>query len=264
MTNSKDKQKTPVPKGPALSRRTLLGAAGAAAGALALPRFSNAPAYAAGTSPFAMIGVNLASLEGNPGAIPGVPNHDYLVPQPSDMDYLRSRGVSMIRLPFQWARLQPALYGPLDQTFLGFLTTLVDHAGTVGMSVLLDVHNFGSYGSNKIGDGTLTGAHLADLWAKIAGVFAGKPGLAGYDLMNEPSNMPTTSAWPQAAQTVVNAIRAVDTNTTIVVEGDHWSTCAQWTTYNNTLLINDPANNLVYSAHLYLDRDSSGTHVDWP
>src|SRR5258708_29708120 len=164
MTNSKDKQKTPVPKGPALSRRTLLGAAGAAAGALALPRFFNAPAYAAGTSPFAMIGVNLASLEGNPGAIPGVPNHDYLVPQPSDMDYLRSRGVSMIRLPFQWARLQPALYGPLDQTFLGYITTLVDHASATGMYVMPDVHNFGGYGNDKIGDGTLKADALSDLW----------------------------------------------------------------------------------------------------
>ena len=40
--------------------------------------------------------------------------------------------------------------------------------------------------------------------------------------------MPSPTAWPSAAQAAINAIREVDSTTSIYVEGDHWSSAAGW------------------------------------
>jgi hypothetical protein len=74
--------------------------------------------------------------------------------------------------------------------------------------------------------------------------------------MNEPNNMPTPQTWPNAAQAAVNAIRAVDMNTPIVVEGDEWASAQYWMSYNANLKITDPANDIIYSAHSYFDNSS--------
>ena len=79
--------------------------------------------------------------------------------------------------------------------------------------------------------------------------------------MNEPNNMPSPSTWPDAAQAAVNAIRTVDMNTPIIVEGDEWASSQYWQAYNANLNITDPANNIVYEAHQYFD-NGSGTYTE--
>ncbi len=55
----------------------------------------------------------------------------------------------------------------------------------------------------------------------------------------------------------------VDTATKLYVEGDFYASAGAWTTYNRNLSVSDSADNLVYEAHVYGDRDSSGQHYDW-
>ncbi|WP_435126740.1 glycoside hydrolase family 5 protein [Actinacidiphila sp. bgisy144] len=244
-----------------LTRRGLLAASGATAAALALGGTLATRASAA--TPAFYAGANLSGLEVNTSAIPGVARTDYAVPTTTELDYLRAHGIGVIRLPFNWQRMQPTLGSDLDPTYLGFVNTLVDYAGAHSQALILDVHTFGSYGSDKIGSDAVTTADFADLWTKLATEFAGRRGVAGYDLMNEPNAMPTATAWPDAAQAAVDAIRAVDKHTAIFCEGDNWSSAASWQSVNGDLDITDPGNNLIYSAHVYFDRDSSGTHFDW-
>ena len=245
-----------------LTRRRFIGVSGAVvAGALAATALPAAIARAATNDFFA--GANLSGLEVNNSVQPGTPNVDYAVPTNAELDYLAARGLKHVRLPFSWERMQPTLGGALDSDYLALVTSLADHAGANGIGLLLDVHNYGGYGGNKLGDGTLTTADFADLWTRLATAFVGHAGVAGYDLMNEPSNLPSTTAWPEAAQAAVTAIRAVDTATAIYVEGDHWSSSASWVAVNGSLNISDPNDNLLYSAHVYFDRDSSGTHFVW-
>ena len=211
--------------------------------------------------PTGAIGVNLAGLEFNPGAQPGRPGWDYAVPSTGELDYFRSRGLSEIRLPILWERLQPTLGGALDAGYVGIIRGLLDYAGGHGMKIILDLHNYGSYRGQKLGSG-VSAAQFQDVWRRTAQTFGKNPGLGGYDLMNEPHDL-AAGTWPRYAQAAVDAIRQVDRVTSIHVEGDAWSSAGSWTQANGALAIRDPSNAIIYSAHLYLDRDNSGTHFDW-
>jgi endoglucanase len=213
-------------------------------------------------------GVNLSGLDFNPGAIPGRPNWDYPVPTGSELSYYKSKGLLLVRLPVLWERLQPGLLAsaeppPIAAGYFRAICVLLNAAHDRGMKIILDLHDYGGYAGNQIGGGVVTNAMFASLWSQLAQRLRNYPGLAGYDLMNEPQGMPSASAWPDAAQAAVNAIRVQDMNTPIYVEGDNWASATTWQQVNGALSIADPANKIVYEAHVYGDQDSSGTHFIW-
>lgn len=208
------------------------------------------------------IGVNVSGMEyGGAGA---VANTNYVVPTLSELQYYHSQGQYLIRLPISWTSLQPSLNGALDATYLANIESVLNNAASLGMKVMIDLHDYGAYNGNKIGGGTVTDTNFADLWLKLASAVSGNPGLAGYDLMNEPNNMPTATAWTDAAQAAITAIRTVDMSAPIYVEGNHWANSYDWSTVNpGFTTLNDPANNLIFEAHVYLDSNDSGTNYDW-
>ena len=209
------------------------------------------------------IGINLSALE-NGTDVPGTANKDYALPTDAEFDFLRSKDLTLVRLPFKWERLQPIRSAPLDTAYLSYIQTAVRRAAARGIKIILDCHNFGGYGAHKIGGGLVTNADFADLWLRLAAVFAGNSGIAAYDLMNEPSNMPTLDVWQPVAQAAIYAIREVDITTPIYVEGNNYSSAFTWADQNPTLhQLNDPSHLLIFSAHVYLDRDNSGTHYSW-
>ena len=210
------------------------------------------------------VGVNLAGMEFGRN-YPGVAGADYFVPTHDEVDYYLGKGIRTIRLPFQWERMQPALSGPLDPVYLRNVQDFANYAASRGMSVILDLHNFGEYRGHKLGDGTLTNDQFADFWKRLATTFAPDGGVHfAYDIMNEPHDMPAHSAWPSAAQAAIDAIRTVDAAALIYVEGDEWSSAYRWVANNPTLqTLKDPSSRLVFSAHAYADRNNSGTHFTW-
>lgn len=150
-------------------------------------------------------GVNLAGMEFAPTAIPGVVGTSYFVPTAAEFDYYKAKGLTLMRVPFLWERIQPALGGALDPTYLGYLNTIVGYAAARGMTVILDVHNYGAYltgGANHtIGaaDGVVTQAHFTDLWTRLATYFKGQP--VWYGLQNEPHDF---AAGPYTANLVIH------------------------------------------------------------
>jgi endoglucanase len=210
------------------------------------------------------IGVCLSGMEWGT-AVPGRPGSDYFIPTATEYSYFHSQHLNMVRLPFRWERIQPSLRGPLAPAYLSELKAQLAIAASFNMTVLLDVHNYARYGNAVINGsvGSLTNADFADLWRRLATEFVGMPGLHGYDLMNEPHDMPSLTTWPSAAQEAINAIRTVDKSTPIHLEGNQWSGAAQWGDINPAFPLTDPSNLIRYSAHCYLDRDNSGTHFNW-
>ncbi len=212
---------------------------------------------AAGTDEF-LRGVNLAGAEFGEHDLPGTYGQTYIYPNATELDYYKSKGLTLIRLPFRWERLQPSLGGPLDATELARMDEFVSAARARGMKVILDPHNYARYYGNLIGSAAVPNSAFTDFWRKLAGYYSGETTIYAYGLMNEPNN--TNGLWPAAAQAGVDGIRAVDMTHTILVPGDGWSGAWSWQEHNANLSVNDPANNYMYEAHQYFDNDHSGKY----
>ena len=100
-------------------------------------------------------GINLSGGEYNPGRRPAVYARDYIYPSSQELDYYTRKGFTVVRLPYCWERLQPSLFGNLDQTELARITSVVHAAAERGMKIILSPHNFGRYIHN--GTDTLIG-----------------------------------------------------------------------------------------------------------
>lgn len=204
-----------------------------------------------------MFGVNLSGAEfGGSGLKYG---YNYIYPSASSIKYYADQGVDFMRLPFKWERLQHTLGGPLDQAELGRIQTFLDNAQANGVKVVLDVHNFGSFNGAGIGSESVPVAAFQDFWTKVASALGNHPALDGYGLMNEPAHVVTP--WAGIAQQTIDAIRTVDTDTQIYVSGAGWSGAMNWKKDNDGMkYLVDPSGKLVFEAHQYFDKRSSGTY----
>jgi aryl-phospho-beta-D-glucosidase BglC (GH1 family) len=207
-----------------------------------------------------MIGINISGAEFGSGW-GGQNDREYHWPTLSELQFYKDKGVDLVRLPFTWERMQPNAWGALNPSELALLKRVLTDAATLGMDIIIDLHNYGRYYGQRLNaDGGPTSAQFADFWTKLASEIKGFSSLVGYDLMNEPNNMTHPDAWKNAAQAAVNAIRVIDKDNIIFVEGNDWSGAWSWKDVNSNFIINDPANKLVYQAHQYFDRDSSGVY----
>ncbi|WP_067145360.1 cellulase family glycosylhydrolase [Pseudotamlana agarivorans] len=209
-------------------------------------------------------GINLAGADFGSN-MPGTYNVDYTYPTESELDYYKTKGLKLVRLPFKWERIQHTLNGNLNTDELSRIQTFLQAAAASDMQVILDLHNYCRYklnGSEQIiGSSNLSIAHVKDLWTKLAAALKDSTNLYGYGIMNEPHDLLNSTPWFDIAQEIINGIRSTDTKTTIIVGGDSWSSAERWMTYSDNLKnLSDPSNKLIYEAHVYFDKDASGTY----
>lgn len=212
-------------------------------------------------------GVNLAGAEFNSKTLPGRYGYDYIYPPAQDLSHFRSLGMTVIRLPFRWERIQPALNGELDGAELGRIRNVVETARGLDLCVVLDVHNYGAYAGQTIGSSTVPESALADLWRRLAAAFANQPNVA-FGLMNEPAALPI-SQWASIAQRTVEAVRATGARNLVLVSGGRWSGAHEWQktvggisnaeAFRN---FSDSAGNFVFEVHQYADPGYSGTKTE--
>lgn len=222
-----------------------------------------------------MLGVNLSGAEWGDENLPGQHGTHYTFHSQRSYQYWASKALGLIRLGFRWERLQPELFGPLDDAYLALLRQSALWARNSAVQLIIQPHNFGRYrilenGAHRehvIDDHPLfakprvTRHAFADLWARLSREFRDDAGVYGYDLMNEPHDM-GRGDWRRISQCAVDAIRAAGDGKLILVPGDAWSSSAKWAAANGPVSwINDPAGNFQYEAHCYFDRDGSGKYA---
>jgi endoglucanase len=210
-----------------------------------------------------MIGINLAGAEF--GTVGGAYGTAYIYPTKANIDYYASQGMEIIRLPFRWERIQPQKDGALDPVELGRIREIVDYAAGKGMTVALDVHNYGmSYGNKMIGSADLPNSSFADLWSKLATEFRTDDNV-WFGIMNEPHKHSATQ-WIEAANAAIKAIRDTGADQKILVPGTYWSGAHSWMSTDNHSVVGngvkDPLNNFAFEVHQYFDHDSSGTSTN--
>ena len=213
-----------------------------------------------------LIGVNISGGEFNPLYVPGIYNTNYVYPSQSEINYFASKGMTVIRVPFSWERMQPTVNGALDTAELARLDAVVNMCTAKGMSTVLDPHNYGAYRNITVG---VPGGHpntmFADFWKKMAAHYLNNPKVI-LGLMNEPIGPSMTAAtWLASAQAAINAIRQTGSKHLILVPSTYWDHPKDFVQVNAATMINitDPGNNYAYEVHQYLDYDGSGTHTDY-
>ncbi|MBB3950502.1 glycoside hydrolase family 5 protein [Aureimonas jatrophae] len=142
-------------------------------------------------------------------------------------DYLASKGIRLVRLPFLWEHTQPRLFGPLglemdgygsnrrdpDRNSLQMIKSQVAKAEARGIKVVLECKNYGARavpdaagsmaartgygrgGKYAIGSPEVPHEAFADFWHKMAAEFASDPTVIGFDIMNEPTKMVAGETW---------------------------------------------------------------------
>ena len=153
----------------------------------------------------------------------------------ADFDHIAALGVNVVRLPFWYRNLQDE-NGIWRADAFQRLDWCVAQAAKRGIYTILDLH--GVPGGQTDGDSTgrirkpkETGVDFdfwknaedqrrsIEIWTRVAAHFQGNPWVAAYDLLNEPSGAPTRDSLWAMYDRFYKAIRAVDSDHVISVEG---------------------------------------------
>jgi endoglucanase len=212
-----------------------------------------------------LVSINIAGAEFSSGAIPGKNGTNFFFPGKDYFAKWKERGITLVRFPLKWERLQPKLYGPLDPAYTKLLDDMLAQANAYGVKVILDIHNYARYNNNVIGSAKVTFSDYRKLGELIGNRYKNNPAVYGYDIMNEPYGE-ADKYWPQAAQAGINGIRVYDKKKPLFVEGRSYSGAYTWSWYNDPMAaLTDPkANNIIYSAHAYIDENGSGQYKTSP
>ncbi|MFT3966513.1 MAG: cellulase family glycosylhydrolase [Sphingobium sp.] len=209
----------------------------------------------------ALPGVNISG--GEFGGTGGKLGTNYIYPSKSEISYYAAQGFKVLRIPFRWERLQPTPYAALSATDRNALKTAVTQANALGLTVVLDMHNYGqrqtSTGTFDVGSANVTAEALTDAWVKIMEDYRGNPQL-WVGLMNEP-NRQSPDNWWRIANQVVQDLRNQKIDNKILVPGTAWTGAHSWISSGNAAraaAFVDPSNNYAFEVHQYLDGGSAG------
>ncbi|MDR3710687.1 MAG: glycoside hydrolase family 5 protein [Capsulimonadaceae bacterium] len=214
--------------------------------------------------PLDLTGVNLSGGEfahPKPGES-SVYGRNFMYPNESEFDYFAAHGFNIIRLPFLWEVLQPALDKPILADELKRLKSTVSCATSKGLVVLLDPHDGDRYFGKLIGSPDAPNDAFAAFWSTMATEFKNNPRVY-FGLVNEPNGV-SPAQWFASAQAAVYAIRKAGAKNVILVPGLDFTGGHTWLASGSAIMnkIDDPINNTLFEVHQYLDEDNSGTHPD--
>lgn len=207
------------------------------------------------------MGVNLAGGEFRTKTLPGVHGRDYAYPDAATGAPFLAAGMNTVRLPFRWERLQPTPMKPLDSRELARLDASIE--GLRGFKlIVLDLHDYASYKGAKLGTADAPGMLLVDFWTRLAKHYR-HDGRLAFGLMNEPNGI-SGEVWRDIAQQTLLGIRATGARNLVLVPGSNWTGAHSWTkggersnAYRMKNL-HDPAGNMAFEMHQYLDPSSGG------
>jgi endoglucanase len=222
-------------------------------------------------------GVNLAGAEfglSSPTSVPGTAGSDYFWPADSVVDYYLARGMTVLRVPVLWERLQRTLLSDLNAPDMAELDRIITRATSAGAHVVIDLHNhmrrWVGQTRTLVGTGSVTRAALNDFWRRMAIRYRANP-LVIFGLMNEP-NSDMGGALSDADNVAIQngvaaAIRATRATNLILFSANRYSAMHQFT-YGDTaykaahLGFLDPGGHSAWDLHQFLDVDYRGAAAE--
>ncbi len=246
-----------------------------------------------GSDPFRLSGVNWYGFETTTFVAHGLWAQDYKF----ILNAVKANGYNVVRIPFsnEMVETNPVptalsftnASGPINidlqgLTSLQILDKIIDHAGKIGLHVILDNHRSEAGNSAEANglwytDQFPESSWLRD-WAALTLRYRNKPAVIGMDLRNEPhfayaggacwtgDTFPSTNGcpvsdtahnWPGAAERAGNLVLSINPRLLIFVEGtDEYNFIFTWFGGSLNGVANFPvtlnrSHKLVYSAHDY-------------
>jgi aryl-phospho-beta-D-glucosidase BglC (GH1 family) len=178
----------------------------------------------------------------------------------ADLNNIAGAGFNCVRVPVWWGNF----YSITNSTSTGWrsdaftmLDWVVTNCAARGIYVVIDMHGVvggqstsddtGQQNLNAYWTNTVDQSETAYMWAQLASHYSTNNAVAGYDLINEPINTPSSAAVWTAYNSLYHTIRAVDPNHMIIMEGTwgnwDWNMLPAPSTYGWT--------NIAYSMHEY-------------
>ena len=194
---------------------------------------------------------------------------------PPDAAFIASLGMNCVRLPVNCRHWQDeARPGEIDPAGFARLDRAVDACAAAGLYTVIDLHaaagwqNHHWHSDNPFHRPLLWHSrHFQDqavtLWEAIAARYAGRPEVAGYNVLNEPADESGT-ALAAFYRRAVSAIRAIDERHMVFLDGNRYA--REFDGFG------EPFDNAVYAVHQYPEPGSaeggpypgitSGRHFD--
>jgi endoglucanase len=183
-----------------------------------------------------------------------------------DIDRIAGWGFNSIRVPMHYAlftpRDQPGVY--LEEGFL-LIDSLLSWCEANHLYLILDLHcapggqnndNISDYDPSfpSLWESATNQSRTVDLWKKLAERYATKQWIGGYDLLNETARDLGTGNVPLRALygSITGAIREVDTNHIVFIEGNWYAT-------DFSGLTPPWDKNMAYSFHKYWNTPDAGS-----
>jgi endoglucanase len=194
---------------------------------------------------------------------------------PQDAAFIASLGMNCVRLPVNYRHWEDdARPGELDYSGFAHLDRAIDACAAAGLYTVIDLHaapgaqNHHWHSDNPFHK-PLFWQHRSfqdraiALWEAIASRYAGRPEVAGYNVLNEPADESGT-ALVAFYHRAVAAIRAVDGRHMVFLDGNRYS--------REFPGFGEPFENAVYAIHQYPEPgfadggpypgQTNGHHVD--
>lgn len=173
-----------------------------------------------------------------------------------DFEYLKGLGVNLLRIPFNYRYFlddqNPHSYKEDGFKYLDHVVSLCEkyqiyavldlHATPGGQNP--DWHCDTRSGIPMLWEYGVFRDSVIGLWKHIAAHYRDQPWIAGYDLINEPSMVPDAAVFNEFYRNVVSAIREVDPDHVIFIEGNRFST-----DFSMVEAVDDPQ--VAYTFHFY-------------
>ncbi len=163
----------------------------------------------------------------------------------SDFEAVKSAGFDHVRVPMRInAHAGGAPPYAIHARFQSRMDWVVGEALSRDLAVIIDLHHYVEMMKAPEGQAD----RLVGIWRHIATRYRGLPPAVVYEILNEPTDNLTAEVWNPILQRVFRAIREIDPERIIIIEGAHWGSAKD---LRDTLWIPEGDKHVVGSFHMY-------------
>jgi endoglucanase len=163
----------------------------------------------------------------------------------ADFRTVREAGFDHVRVPMRVsAHVASSAPYRIEGSFFRRIDWVIDQSLSNDLGVIIDLHHF----LEMMKAPRAYTERLVAIWRQIALRYRGLPAAVVFEILNEPTDNLTAEVWNPILARVIAAIREIDPERTLIVEGAHWASAKD---LRDTLRVPEGDPHLIASFHMY-------------